>query len=295
MRSSNSSHSFLIPTLFQPPTAAIRWVRKRFFFDPRSDKCSGVCYSGLWHHTLASLRPLIAAFSSMVSWAFSLPRMAHRYHYGCDSSLSSSSWCSALIPSSARSFYEFLASLYSVSRFSSPLRPSKDSPGSITPSLLGYGLSTSSGLWLAQSSTSYRNWSLYFVRWKTDGPLAILFSGRLSSFSPRSYYSPLARRYAMPSSTTLTGCSFSLCACFSVWWWSISIGIVSRCVVFYALLAHVGLIRGLLSAGGSRVLCRLKSVRMGGQGSAFGWTRFGIYRGCCEQLPWCTRQPRGGY
>lgn len=53
------------------------------------NKCSGVCYSGLWHHTPASLRPPIAAFSSMVSWAFSLPRMAHHYHYGCDRPLSS--------------------------------------------------------------------------------------------------------------------------------------------------------------------------------------------------------------
>ena len=75
---------------------------------------------------------------------------------------------------------------------------------------------------------------------------------------------------------------FTLCMLLSVmmvykYWDSIT---VRRILRFY--YHTLGLIRGLLSAGGSRVLRRLESVRMGGQGSTSGWTRFGIYRRCCE-------------
>ena len=47
-----------------------------------SHNCLDICCSGSWHHIPAWSRPLIVAFSSMASWAFSLPRMAHRHHYG---------------------------------------------------------------------------------------------------------------------------------------------------------------------------------------------------------------------
>ena len=74
---------------------------------------------------------------------------------------------------------------------------------------------------------------------------------------------------------------FTLCMLLSVmmvykYWDSITVRRIC------ALLPHIWPHPWFLSAGGSRVLRRLQSGRMGGQGPAFGWTRLGICRGCCE-------------
>lgn len=87
---------------------------------------------------------------------------------------------------------------------------------------------------------------------------------------------------------------FTLCMLLSVmmvykYWDSITVRRV--CSITTHSLSHLA----VLSAGGSRVFCRLQGGRVGSQGPTSGRTRRRICGGCCEQLPRCTGQPRGRY
>jgi hypothetical protein len=86
---------------------------------------------------------------------------------------------------------------------------------------------------------------------------------------------------------------FTLCMLLSVmmvykYWDSITVRRVGFITAYY-------LSSCVLSAGGPRVFRRLQGGRVGSQGPTSGRARCGICRGCCEQLPRCTGQPRGRY